>query len=1130
MSISASGNVTGTATAEGNFPTKFSVTDGQASVSKTIGWEVRPGLTFPTLSGPPTIFGNSVGLNFGPNGGGRTYQVNWGDGTAVQTSSNGTLSHTFAEPGRYDVSITLTDDAGQTATTTFTQTVHGELTKNAPHVSQSIVYEVRDGANDRVWNVNPDNDTVTITDAVTRQKVNEIPVGKNPRALAISPNGRVWITNKKNATISEILASSFSVESTIALDRGSEPHGVVINPAGDTAYVSLGGTGELAVVNVATKAVTSKVGVGANPRHLSVNHDGSTVYVSRFVSPFMPGEDTASPNPGTNKGGEVVVLAKSGNSLTITKTIVSQNSMRADAANASRGIPNYLGPAALSPDNSQAWLASKQDNIQRGQGRDGQILNHDRTVRSVSSRINLTTETESEIERIDHDNGGIAVSSIFGPKRNFVYVALEGSRDVAVIDAFGKAEINRFQTGRAPQGLAISPDGKTLFVHNFMSRNVTAHDLTEIGDGTGNQVPKLATVAAVASESLAANVLLGKQHFYDAEDVRLALQEYMSCASCHNDGGQDGRVWDLTQFGEGLRNTIDLRGKANHGALHWAVNFDEVHDFEGQIRALSGGQGFLTDAQFEATQDPFGPSKEGLSPDLDALADYVTSLSESGKSPVRNANGTLTAAAVAAKAVFDSAKCAACHSGDGFTDNDGTTCHDIGTGLLGDTPTLRGLWNSDPYLHDGSAPTLAEAIAAHSGVSLDVTEQTDLVAYLSQIDDDEPAPTQVDVADEAGPNLFTNAGFENDLTDWNTWNPVTIVSDASAGTNAARLSESLVVQAFPVKSGKEYELFGKAKTTGDMWLGFGISFYDLDGNVVRDEDSSEFSKSSGYEDFSLTAIAPANAKIASVWFFCSGGGTLTIDELVMRTPGAEDPDPVGPTTNLFTATTTVTAPFSVEARFSEDVTGMAVSDFKVTNGTASGLSSTSPRNYFVMVTPAAAGQVTIFVPAAAAKNLTNVDSQVSNQLLVSYQDTPPPGGQPESDTYTLSSGSKQNVTFLGSFNSLVVFATIEADATMPPLVVRVHNVTSAGYELTVLRLDGLAAAVADVKLHTFVLEEGTYSLGNDGAKMEVGKVDLVDSSSAWNGFTFGSEVTPQQSYTNPVVIGQMQTSFSDHWV
>ena len=32
--------------------------------------------------------------------------------------------------------------------------------------------------------------------------------------------------------------------------------------------------------------------------------------------------------------------------------------------------------------------------------------------------------------------------------------------------------------------------------------------------------------------------------------------------SCHNDGGHDGRVWDLTGFGEGLRNTVNLRGRA----------------------------------------------------------------------------------------------------------------------------------------------------------------------------------------------------------------------------------------------------------------------------------------------------------------------------------------------------------------------------------------------------------------------------------------------------------------------------------------------------------------------------------------------------------------------------------------
>ena len=76
----------------------------------------------------------------------------------------------------------------------------------------------------------------------------------------------------------------------------------------------------------------------------------------------------------------------------------------------------------------------------------------------------------------------------------------------------------------------------------------------------------------------------------------------MSCASCHNDGGHDGRIWDLTGMGEGLRNTVSLTRprRQAHGFLHWSANFDEVQDFEGQIRTLAGGTGLMTDAAFNA--------------------------------------------------------------------------------------------------------------------------------------------------------------------------------------------------------------------------------------------------------------------------------------------------------------------------------------------------------------------------------------------------------------------------------------------------------------------------------------------------------------------------------------------------
>ena len=46
------------------------------------------------------------------------------------------------------------------------------------------------------------------------------------------------------------------------------------------------------------------------------------------------------------------------------------------------------------------------------------------------------------------------------------------------------------------------------------------------------------------------------------------------------------------------------------------------------------------------------------------------------------------------------------------------------------TPSLRELKTSAPYLHDGSAPTLAEAIAAHGAASLSADDSAALIAFL----------------------------------------------------------------------------------------------------------------------------------------------------------------------------------------------------------------------------------------------------------------------------------------------------------------------------------------------------------------------------------------------------------------
>jgi hypothetical protein len=124
---------------------------------------------------------------------------------------------------------------------------------------------------------------------------------------------------------------------------------------------------------------------------------------------------------------------------------------------------------------------------------------------------------------------------------------------------------------------------------------------------------------------------------------------------------------------------------------------------------------------------------------LDAISSYVTSLDKVSRSPFRSVDGTLTVLGAQGEAIFKSRDCQKCHKGRNFTDSTvGTVVaanpfapaageivlHDVGTikptsgtrlgggpgSLVGiDTPTLKGLWQTAPYLHDGSAATLAAA-------------------------------------------------------------------------------------------------------------------------------------------------------------------------------------------------------------------------------------------------------------------------------------------------------------------------------------------------------------------------------------------------------------------------------------
>ena len=686
------------------------------STGSTVSGNAPPAISSLTASAYPVAPAASVTLSAtanDPDGDPVELRFDFGDGSPRTAWSTATATnHAYSEPGHYRATVQARDDSGALASRGLTVTVTTTPTGARPPRSSPIAC---DDTARRVWVVNPDNDTVTRLHADLLTVDFEVGVCDDPRSLALSQaRGEVWVACRDDDTVRVLNAASGALLDTIEAGYGRAPHGVAVSPDGATVYVTLEGSGELVRYDAATRSPTGMTALGPTPRAIALSPDGANAYVTRFLSTVNEGEiwDVDTATLGVVR---TLDLPKLGGEL------------NRDGTASGKGVPSQLVGITLAPGGDRAWIAGNKPNSERGLFF-AEDLDTDNTVRNLALELDLGSGDVSTA--IDLDNSDSASAVGFSPLGDYLLVALQGSDEVVVLDALANdavtglgAFVTRAATSGAPQGVCVDGVTGRTFVKAFMGRAVTVLE-TDALFRFGDKSFASTDVPTVAAEALPATELAGKRIFYRAADPRMSAEGYLSCATCHLDGGHDGRVWDFTGRGEGFRNTTSLRGRAGmaQGNVHWTANFDEIQDFENDMRLAFGGSGFLSDADFAATMDPLGPAKQGLSADLDALAAYVASLGHTDlpKSPYREPDGTLTAEAMTGQGLFQSLGCDACHAGAELTDSTlgGATLHDVGTlrtssgGRLGgpltgiDTPTLLGLWNTPPYLHDGSAATL----------------------------------------------------------------------------------------------------------------------------------------------------------------------------------------------------------------------------------------------------------------------------------------------------------------------------------------------------------------------------------------------------------------------------------------
>ncbi|MCA9628057.1 MAG: hypothetical protein KC766_10335, partial [Myxococcales bacterium] len=565
-----------------------------------------------------------------------------------------------------------------------------------------------------------------------------------------------WVVSDAGRSLQVFDADSLAPIAQLQFPWGSRPSGVLL-PESGPGFVTLRGTGRVVSIDRETHQIAGEIEIAPEPFGLALDPENQRLFVSHFVSPQDRGLLSVIQLPD----------------FSLMKTLDLIEDPGPDTESSSRGVPNYLRALTLSPDRNDLWIVGKKDNTSRGWWQDGEALTHESTVRAVALRVSASTLEEDVARRLDLDDRNLPSAVELSPLGDIAFVATEGSNTVEVLDAYSGRRISSIDRATAaPEGLWLDDGGERLYVQGFLSRSVAVYDVSLLIGSGSNRAELITEIPTTSSEVLEPDVLAGKRIFYDSSDVRMSRDNYLSCASCHLDGEQDGRVWDFTSRGEGLRNTTTLRGKrGGQGRLHWSGNFDEVQDFEHDIRNAFGGLGFMAQADFEAGRDtPLGAKKAGVSKELDQLASYLQSLDRVPDSPFRTEYGEMSAAARRGQQLFDRLECGSCHGGDAYTNSADDTLYDVGTlspssGLrLGDTlsgidkPTLLGLWATAPYLHDGSAATLDEVLerAAKSGkhgdvASLSEGERAELAQFLRELDQsvEEPRATS-DTPEDSG--------------------------------------------------------------------------------------------------------------------------------------------------------------------------------------------------------------------------------------------------------------------------------------------------------------------------------------------------------------------------------------------
>ncbi len=533
--------------------------------------------------------------------------------------------------------------------------------------------------------------------SVDGRMLRSIPMPETPNGVCMDGK-KAYVTTFENYGNLHILSlETGTIETTIPMGSGAcHP---MLGADRQYLYVCNQFDNSVSEVDLATKQVSRTVKVLREPKSAVLSKDGKYLYVANFLP---------------DQRADVDYVAACVSVIETSSFCKVKDIQLANGSNALRGI-------CVTPDGKYVYVSHNLGRfaVPTSQLQQGWM--------NTSAFSLIDTERQEFVGAVvvDEPESGAAGIWSIDCNEEHIFITHSGTHEVSVIDHLAlrkkfeaypnKAELDYDLNflygireritlqGNGPRSMVLA--GSKLIIPTYFA------DVLNVVDISTMEI----TATELNPGRTETDIHKGERYFNDASRC---FQGWQSCNGCHpGEARTDGMNWDLMNDNVGNPKNCKSLLFSHETPPSMISGIRETAEW-----AVRAGYKFI---QFFDIDE-----KEARCVD-----EYLKSL-RPVPSPYLQ-NGELSEQARQGRKVFDKLKCGECHSGPYFTD---MRYHRIGEDVEfekgWDTPTLREVWRTAPYLFDGRATTMKEVFEVHKhGIDKKVSKKDieALVEYVNSL-------------------------------------------------------------------------------------------------------------------------------------------------------------------------------------------------------------------------------------------------------------------------------------------------------------------------------------------------------------------------------------------------------------